>query len=946
MRDWLAILLVIGAASSVDAQRTIRVPADQPTIQAAIDSANNGDRVLVAPGRYVETIDFRGRDIEVRSERGPTVTTIDAQAAGPVVTFQQGETRAAILAGFTITGGLSPNGGGGVRCLGASPTIRGNRIVGNRVPTGGSPGGGGMLCIGGAPLIEGNAVERNAAPTSLSCDGAGVLIIGATAARLRDNRVAFNRGGTWASGVSVAGGAVRVEDCRIAHNEPWYGIYAQGAATQWFNSIIHDNAQIGLFVAQGSAIVGHCTITRNGAEAGLVAWGSAVQVVNSILWHNDGRLARVSSAFTTAATLVFEHCCVRGGRARVENLGGTLVWGAGMVESSPRFVAPEYGDFHLLADSPCVDAGAQRTGLPTRDRDGDLRGSRVDIGADEFAVHFYAGAQRVADPVARAGANTVLNVTGPAGAAVYWVAGSGLLPSPVPIPGIGDWSLVFPVTTPIPFGSLPPSGWRARRLGLPPSLAAGTRLPLQAIVVDGATATLTNAIEPTVQPPASRAIHRVPRDHATIQAAIDAAADGDTVHVAPGVYNEWIDFKGKAIHVRGTGGRQQTFLDNGGADRLVVFQQGEGTDSILEGFTLRGGRAQDGAGIACLGASPTIRGNRIVGCRATGSGGGIYSTGKPVVIDNIIEANTASTGGGFSGDGVLLKNDVRINGANNGGGIYLRRGIVDACRIERNAAAIAGGLFVSSGSIGGVRNTIIRANTADDGAGVVVGRVMTNCTIVGNHANRQIGGVQLVFSSGALHNCIVRGNTPSAGQVVATSAPVTGCNIEGGFPGANNIDVPSRFVDAAGGDLHLLHDSPDVDAGVIPAEDFAPTDVDGAPRLSGSAPDIGADEYAPAVYVVGDVRAGATMRVRVVGRPGARAIVALGAGRRFRPIEWPGLGFFDLADPIGVLFNGAIPARGYVTIAIPIPANTPPFTVGLQALVGVRLTPAVTASLR
>ncbi len=60
---------------------TIHVPGDQPTIQAGIDAAMDGDIVLVADGTWTgvgnRDIDFLGKAITVRSENGPDSCIID-----------------------------------------------------------------------------------------------------------------------------------------------------------------------------------------------------------------------------------------------------------------------------------------------------------------------------------------------------------------------------------------------------------------------------------------------------------------------------------------------------------------------------------------------------------------------------------------------------------------------------------------------------------------------------------------------------------------------------------------------------------------------------------------------------------------------------------------------------------------------------------------------------
>ncbi len=64
----LSLLLSLALPTSA---KTIHVPADQPTIQAGINTASNGDTVLVSAGTYYENINFSGKAITVASASGP-----------------------------------------------------------------------------------------------------------------------------------------------------------------------------------------------------------------------------------------------------------------------------------------------------------------------------------------------------------------------------------------------------------------------------------------------------------------------------------------------------------------------------------------------------------------------------------------------------------------------------------------------------------------------------------------------------------------------------------------------------------------------------------------------------------------------------------------------------------------------------------------------------------
>jgi hypothetical protein len=170
---------------------TIRVPLDQSTIQSAIDVADYGDTVRVAPGTYHENIDFGGKTITVTSESGPDVTFIDGGSRNSVVRFTSGEGRDSALNGFTLQNGrrffnTQDSGvGGGIRIESSSPTITNNVITNNQACE-----GAGIGINLGSPLIQRNKITGN----HNNCNGlgGGIGISGAASAEVLDNVISDN----------------------------------------------------------------------------------------------------------------------------------------------------------------------------------------------------------------------------------------------------------------------------------------------------------------------------------------------------------------------------------------------------------------------------------------------------------------------------------------------------------------------------------------------------------------------------------------------------------------------------------------------------------------------------------------------------------------------------------------------------------------------------------
>ena len=377
MKSCLRLVLasVIILHPSVLFAAIISVPADQPTIQAGIDAALDGDVVLVSAGIYIERIDFSGKAITVMSYHGAPSTIIDGNGSGSVVTFANGEGAGSVLDGFTIrngrgTGfGLPPISfyGGGIYCVDASPTIRHNRIVENDLDGGcvvgaGETKGGGIFVDGGSPTIERNVISDNTAHATSGCwhgiccgdaYGGGIAILGGEATVINNvvsgNTAYGSSDGTGGGGYGRGGGLYSNGLSSIVNNV----ITGNGVGGQWFQY------GGGAYLDSGELFANN--IVTNNTAGMFVGNAGGIQCNGSPdLTHNDAW----------------------------DNMMDDYGNGCGTPDPSnlsvdPSFVNPST-NLHLAPGSPCIDTGTD-AGVYT-DVDGEARpqGADFDIGVDEY----------------------------------------------------------------------------------------------------------------------------------------------------------------------------------------------------------------------------------------------------------------------------------------------------------------------------------------------------------------------------------------------------------------------------------------------------------------------------------------------------------------------------------------------------------------------------------
>lgn len=435
---FLRLLLLLCLASlTATAQRTIRVPQDQPTIQKAIFAAGYGDTVLVGPGTYYENIVFGTAPVTLLSSDGPEKTIIDGMGLHATVAIQSQGNVTSVIRGFTIQNGgyqRQQNKGetyGGVYVESSAPLIEGNVITNNYC--------GGVAGALAGPTVRNNLISHNHLPNvstpyyclgfglSYTPGGWGVMLYGSyppkpfivTGNTIEENDDVLPGGG----GGIYAGAAngIVIQSNIIRHNHGEAGIFILNQTESFLisqNLVVQNQIQCGGICVSDDIpssdlgtplklILGNTVALnqrfdpRNNTVQVLLATLSPSRVLfaNNVIYSTLSGIPAMAGGSTNVLTphatpVVFDHNLVYStiGAACDSSCAGQI-GSYGNFSADPLFMNAATEDFRLSVSSPAIDAGNSSVpNLPTLDlqaqprlQDATGKGyATIDIGAYEL----------------------------------------------------------------------------------------------------------------------------------------------------------------------------------------------------------------------------------------------------------------------------------------------------------------------------------------------------------------------------------------------------------------------------------------------------------------------------------------------------------------------------------------------------------------------------------
>lgn len=831
------------------------VPAEYPTIQAAIDAADATDVIVVADDTYTGDgnidVDFLGKDVVLRSENGPENCIIDCAGVGRGFYLGTGETSAAVISGFTITNGSSLTTGGAIACQESSPTILDCVLFNNTAGDGGgifcSDGrptirnctitqnaadhGGGLCCLSSRPRIEDSVISGNTANRGGAIydedgritlvrsalenniaigDGGGICLWFGSKPTIQETRIANNSSGSEGGGIyDYGGGKLVISTCEISANSAdgagggvWIDTYATATIDTcaiFGNSAGQEGG--GLYIYGGQTVLRNCTITLNEARdgAGLYRYGGIGPATimnctiarNRATYHGGGLYWDTSSSLTITNSILWH-----------DHPDEIYLAGSGVSTITYSVVEGGWEGVGNIDDEPMITADGKHL----------LAGSPCINAGDPNGV--YADTLDI-DGEPRDGDERV-----DIGPDEFYDVDTDQLP---------DWweQLYFgSPTAATPDIDSDTDGWRnvhEYELGSNPLQPPATYY----VAVDGDDS--WDGLAPEWDG------EHGPK--ASIQAAIDVAdwLEPDVVIALPGVHTaherfNMINFHGKPTTLRSIDPLDPavvatTIIDRQaqeGQGRIFSIRSTERPETTIAGLTICNARTALGGAVRCRGlSSPTFSRCIFRDNRSTDSGAAVHcSEQSEPRFQNCVFANNAA--------------------ASYGGAVYS----------EDASPRFTSCMFVAN-AVGGRTQGSALCLVASDVE-------LTNCTVTGNASD---GDAVLACSSTEIPGqvtatgCILWDGDDTISHDPNSVVTIAYSTVYGGWPGDGNIDVDPLFFDPDGpdddpntwedNDYRLSTGSPCIDAGdntAVPSDladldadadrdERVPFDLDGYPRF-------------------------------------------------------------------------------------------------------------------
>jgi len=735
--------------------------------------------------------------------------------------------------------------GGGIYSTGSAMSLTNCTVDGNTVSTTTLDGGGMYLISGASATITGGSVSGNTARY-----GAGVYMgasctMTITGATINSNtcRDAGSGGGIYAAGTSL-----NISKSNIKGNRGGYdggGIYNAGATTTITNCMITGNSTDqqgtnsdggGIFSA-GTTNIYSSTIAGNYATqngGGLRVNSGTTTATNSIIWGNTcgGAGAQISGS----ATVIYSD--VEGSYSGTGNINSNPIFIDFQQATSGNSIAA--GNFHIEYGSPVIDQ-ATATNSPSDDIDGDNRpqDGGYDMGADE---HLTPPGTPILSWTGETNYTTDgVNPDNAAGGSnfefrIKYTDAENNAPTSIQVWVDQNDNGSYEVTekyamNEVDFGDVNYTDGKLYTKTLTLVEAGDNNLNYRFYASDGTNdAVGTPAVNKTVS--VSGALD-VPGDYASIQAAINAASNGDTVLVADETYSENINFSGKNITVQSVNGAVSTTIRGSGSNAPVVtISSGENANAVLDGFTINNtGNSTLTRGIYISGSTPTIKNSIIEGNdapNATNGGGGVYIDNSSPTFDTcIIRANSTlnRTGGGIyitgaAGGATFMNSTIgssgNANSATNGGGIYFTGSAtgtlsISGSTVSNNVCAADGpGIYLMGiTNVTTITGSTISYNNTGNGHG---GGVYSNGSpvwITNSHIDNNIvpsykygGGIYLTGGTASLtveaNSTINNNGTASTGGGIYVNGSTAAAPLS-----INNSTISGNAAGSQGGGIYL-----------------------------------------------------------------------------------------------------------------------------------------------